>query len=259
MKEKLAKLPLALHVILVFVFLYLPILTLICFSFNSEAFPSHWGSFTLKWYYELYSDSELWKAFFCSFFIAIVSTTLSLALGMGFLFLKDQKGRLDLAFGLFYPNLVVPESMIAVSLVYYFSFFKIHLGLITLVASHTVLGLGFAIPILYSCYNNIDNGLTEASESLGASSVETYFKIILPMLKPAIISIGLLIFVLSFDDFIFSYFCSGASTTTLSLYILSMLRVGISPTINALSTILLLISSFLVYMFFFRKTSDKLL
>ncbi|QVL57182.1 MAG: ABC transporter permease [Simkaniaceae bacterium] len=242
-----------------YLFLYLPILILIVFSFNTKSFPSPWDQFTFKWYHELFNSSALWRSFSNSLIVACISTSLSLLMGIFLIFFRAQGGRVQKALPLFYGNLIIPETMLAISLLSYFTLFKIELGMPTLIVAHTVLGLGFVIPILYTRYLQLDNRLTEASEALGASSFQTFIKITLPLLKPTLMAAGLLIFILSFDDFILSYFCAGTSVQTLSLYLLSMLRSGISPIVNALSTILLLLSALLVMLFFSPKIRSRIL
>ena len=242
-----------------YLFLYLPLLILIIFSFNSRSFPSPWETFTLRWYQELFHSNELWNALFHSLFVAIVSTSLSLILGIFLIFFRAQGGRIQKSLPLFYGNLIIPETMLAISLLSYFTLFKVELGILTLIVAHTVLGLGFVIPILYTRYLQLDTRLNEASEALGASPLQTFFKITLPLLRPTLISTSLLIFILSFDDFILSYFCAGTSIQTLSLYLLSTLRAGVSPIVNALSTILLLLSSGLVLLFFSPKIRSRIL
>ncbi len=242
-----------------YMFLYVPIGVLIIFSFNSERFPAPWSAFTLKWYHELFHSKELWKAFVHSLFVASISTCISLAMGVFVIFFRSQGGQLKKSLPLFYGNLIIPETVLAISLLSYFTFFKIPLGLTTLIIAHTVLGLGFVIPILYTRYLQLDTRLHEASEVLGAGAKQTFFKITLPLLKPTLTATGLLIFILSFDDFILSYFCAGTSVQTLSLYLLGMLRVGISPIVNALSALLLLLSSVLVMIFFSSKLRSRIL
>ena len=246
-------------VIFSYLFLYLPILILIVFSFNAKSFPSPWDSFTLRWYQELFGSSALWNSFMNSLLVAIISTSLSLLLGVFLIFFRAQGGKVQKALPLFYGNLIIPETMLAISLLSYFTLFKIELGITTLIVAHSVLGLGFVIPILYTRFLQLDKHLTEASEALGASSLQTFIKITLPLLRPTLLATGLLIFILSFDDFILSYFCSGTSIQTLSLYLLSTLRAGVSPIVNALSTILLLLSSILVMLFFSPKIRSRIL
>ncbi len=242
-----------------YLFLYLPILILIVFSFNTRSFPSPWDRFTFKWYHELFHSSALWHSFLNSLIVATFSTSLSLLMGIFLIFYHAQGGRVQKALPLFYGNLIIPETMLAISLLSYFTLFKIELGMPTLIVAHTVLGLGFVIPILYTRYLQLDGNLTEASEGLGASQFQTFVKVTLPLLRPTLIASGLLIFILSFDDFILSYFCAGTSVQTLSLYLLSLLQSGISPIVNALSTILLLLSALLVMVFFSPKIRSRIL
>jgi spermidine/putrescine transport system permease protein len=237
-----------------YLFLYVPILVLFIFSFNIERFPAPWTQFTLKWYHDLFQDIYLWKAFGNSLIIASSATAISLAAGVGLIFYAAQGGKVGRALGMFYGNLIIPETVLAVSLLSFFTMVNIQLGLVTLVLAHTVLGLGFVVPIVYARYRELDPTLTEASLDLGANPLQTFFKVTLPLLRPTLIMTALLVFILSFDDFILSYFCAGSTAQTLSLYILSMIRTGVSPVVNALSTVLLFLSSLLVLFFFSLKT-----
>ena len=121
----------------------------------------------------------------------------------------------------------------------------------TIIAGHTLLGLGYVIPILYDRFIELDESLIEASYDLGATKRQTFFSVVLPLLAPAMIASGLLVFIISLDDFVISFFCAGASVQTLPLYIFSVIRTGASPMINALSTIMLIVSSFLVLLLSF--------
>ncbi|MDN3506202.1 MAG: ABC transporter permease [Simkaniaceae bacterium] len=237
-----------------YLFLYVPIIVLLVFSFNVNRFPAPWTQFTLKWYHELFQDIYLWQAFGNSLIIACSATLISLAAGVGLIFYAAQGGKIGKTLGMFYGNLIVPETVLAVSLLSFFTMIHIPLGLITLILAHSVLGLGFVIPIVYARYRELDTTLTEASLVLGASTLQTFFKVTLPLLRPTLIMTALLVFILSFDDFILSYFCAGSTAQTLSLYILSMIRTGVSPVVNALSTVLLFLSSLLVLFFFSLKT-----
>jgi spermidine/putrescine transport system permease protein len=241
-----------------YLFLYVPIVVLLIFSFNTDGFPSPWKGFTLRWYQELWDATLLWHAFANSLIVAIFSTAISLAMGILLVFYAAQGGRIGKFLGLFYGSLVVPETVLAVSLLGFFSLLSVPLGLPTLIFAHTVLGLGFVIPIIYARFLELDPRLREASLVLGASPFQTFFKVTLPMLGPALISTALLVFIISFDDFILSYFCAGSNAQTLSLYILSMIRSGVSPIVNALSAILLTISSLLVLIFFSIKTRARI-
>ncbi|MFY7842443.1 MAG: ABC transporter permease [Rhabdochlamydiaceae bacterium] len=243
----------------IYLFLYVPIFVLIVFSFNTESYPSPWKSFTLEWYKELFYSVHLWRSFFNSLFVAVCSTLMSLLIGVSLIFYVAQGGRIGKSLSLFYGNLVVPETVLAVGLLTLFSFLSVPLGLMTLIASHTVLGLGFVVPIAYVRFLELDPRLTEASLVLGATHFQTFFKITLPLLRPSLISTSLLVMMISFDDFILSYFIAGSSAQTLPLYILSMLRSGVSPVVNALSAILLVFSTFLAALFFSLKSRNRIL
>ncbi len=243
----------------IYLFLYVPIFVLLVFSFNTEQFPAPWSGFTLKWYQELFSSSYLWKSFGNSLIVATFSTLISLAAGVGVVFYAAQGGRIGKMLGMFYGNIIIPETVLAVALLSFFILIGIPLGLTTLILAHSVLGLGFTVPIVYARFSDLDYTLTEASLDLGATPLQTFFKVTLPMLRPTLITTALLIFILSFDDFVLSYFCAGSTAQTLSLYILSMIRTGVSPVVNALSTILLFLSSFLVFLFFSLKTKVRFL
>ncbi len=247
-----------LFISLVYLFLYVPITVLLIFSFNTERFPSPWIGFTLKWYRELFHSTHLWRAFANSLIVATSTTCISLLAGIFLIFYAAQGGRIGKQLNLFYGNLVIPETVLAVSLLSFFSSIRIPLGLTTLILAHTVLALGLVIPILYGRFQELDNRLTEASLVLGASPIQTFFKVTLSLLRPTLITAGLLVFIISFDDFILSYFCAGSSSQTLSLYILSMLRSGVSPVVNALSAILLFFSSLFVFLFFSLKTRFRI-
>jgi spermidine/putrescine transport system permease protein len=247
-------------VIATYLFLYVPIAILLVFSFNTEGFPSPWQKFTLKWYHELFQATHLWASFLNSLIVAICSTAISLTMGIFLIFYAAQGGRIGKFLVYFYGNLVIPETVLAVGLLGFFTLVSIPLGLVTLILAHTVLGLGFVIPIIYARFIELDYRMTEASLVLGASPVQTFFKVTLPLMRPSLIVAGLLVFIISFDDFILSYFCAGSTSQTLSLFILSMLRSGISPIVNALSAVLLLFSSILVFLFFFfsQKTRTRI-
>ncbi len=242
-----------------YLFLYVPIAVLILFSFNDGPFPSPWVGFSLKWYHELFHSSVIWSAFYNSLILALSAMILSVTFSLGLVYFACTKRPIRKFTFLFYGNTVVPEVVLAIGLLSFFSLLAIPLGLIALIAGHTVLGLGYAVPIIYTSYLSRDKRIYEASLDLGATKSQTFWKIELPLLRPAILSAALLVFIMSFDDFIISYFCSGSEAQTLSLYIYSMIRSGISPVVNALSTILLALSSLLVIILCYIMMRSKLI
>lgn len=241
-----------------YLFLYIPIFVLMVFSFNSNSFTCGWTSFTTHWYYDLFASTEVWYALKNSLVIALSSVFLSLTIGSSLIFFGARESIKRLLV-LFYGSLAMPEIVLAVGLLSLFSFFAVPLGAITLIVGHTLLGLGYVIPILHSRFIELDESLIEASYDLGATQRQTFFSIVLPLLMPALVASGLLVFIISLDDFIISFFCAGASVQTLPLYIFAVIRTGASPMINALSTIMLVFSSFFVLLFSWlhiRKTGN---
>ena len=215
------------------------------FSFNNNLVSSYnWSGFSLNAYKLALANSELLTALKNSLVVATSSVVLSVT--MGVLLVWGLSRKLKKIFSLFYITVIIPEIVIAVGLLGFFTLFKVSLGFISLIVGHTLIGLGFVIPLVYTGIKEIDLRLIEASLDLGASKWQTFRYIILPLLKPVIVSASLLVFILSLDDFLISFFCAGTNSQTLSLYIFSMIRTGISPEINALSTLMLLVSTILI-------------
>lgn len=252
------QLRLPLFVSSIYIFLYIPILVLVIFSFNNAPFPAPWQSFSLTWYYTLFRSPEIWRAFYNSLVIALSATALSLGMSVGLIYYQVMGERLSWTLKLFYGNIIIPEIVLAVGLLSLLSFLFVPLGITTLIIAHTVLGLGYAVPIIYTRFLELDKRIIDSALDLGATRQQAFFTVTLPLLKPALIAAGLLIFILSFDDFILSFFCAGSEAQTLSLYIFSMIRSGISPVVNALSTFLLLLSSILVLVFCSLTTKIKI-
>jgi spermidine/putrescine transport system permease protein len=249
------------HLLLIaatYLFLWVPIVVLLVFSFNEESFPSPWKGFTLQWYVELIDSVYLWKSFMNSLIVALSATFISVLMGIFLIFFAAQGGRIGRYLNLFYGSIIIPETVLAVSLLGFFGLISISLGLTTLIIGHTVLGLGFVIPMVYARFQDLDYRLTEASLVLGATPLQTFFKVTLPLLRPSLITSALLVFIISFDDFILTYFTAGSSVQTLSIYILSMIRSGISPVVNALSALLLFMSSLMALVYFQLSSRSKI-
>lgn len=241
----------------IYAFLYAPIIVLVIFSFNSVAFPYQWTEFSMKWYSELFQSPDVWMAAGNSLIVAMCSAILSLMLALLWAFFGMQANMRWLN-PLFLVNLMIPEIILALGLLVLFTFFSVPLGLTTLIAAHTVLGLGYAVPLLTTFLAGLPYSIIEASFDLGASLQQTFFRIVVPILMPALTAAGLLVFIISLDDFLISFFCAGGSSQTLPLYIFAMIRAGVSPVINALSTVLLLLSSGLVLLFSLLKVRTKI-
>lgn len=231
-----------LHIVtaLLYLFLYIPIIVLIIFSFNKAATSYQWEGFSTTWYKQLFESTEVWHALSNSLIVASVSVFLSVLMAVALVYYGSHLSRW---FFLFYGSLAIPEVVLAVGLLGFFSIFSFSLGFVTLITGHTLLGLGYAIPIIQARFAELERHLSEASLDLGATRAQTFFRIMLPLLSPAILAAALLVFVLSFDDFVIAFFTAGASSETLPLYIFSVVRAGESLMINALSTLLLCFGS----------------
>jgi spermidine/putrescine transport system permease protein len=241
-----------------YLFLYTPLLMLVVYSFNSAPIPAPLSSFTLQWYKELFSDGEIILSFINSLFVAFSTTCLCLIFSLLLIYYKTTGGRIKRVIPLFYGNLMIPDTVLAIALVSFFSLLNIPLGLTTIIISHSIVGLGLSIPLIYLRFKDLPPSLLEASAVLGASSWTTFKRIVLPFMMPALLGTGLMIFILSFDDFILTYFCAGSSTTTLSLFLVSSLRLGISPVINALTTIVMAFTITLITLLFFLRKKEEI-
>jgi len=249
----ISRVTLPMYVALVYAFLYIPIMVLVTFSFNESAFSHAWKGFTTDWYVQLWESTEVWDALQNSFIVAL--GTVSASLTMGFLIVVcGSYTFLGRTLILFYGSLAAPEIVTAVGLLSFFTLFNIPLGIITLIAAHTVMGLGYVVPVLHSRFSELDYNLIEASLDLGATRFQTFRSIVVPLMAPALLSVGLLVFIVSWDDFIISFFCSGGSAQTLPMYVFSMIRSGPTPVVNAISTLLLFITGICVTTFLSFRT-----
>ncbi|MBM3892891.1 ABC transporter permease [Candidatus Dependentiae bacterium] len=248
-----------LMVAVAYLFLYLPIFVLVLFSFNNANCSVAWAGFSLKWYQKLVSSPEILDALQASLIVALSTTFLSLLIGTCFIVASRWGGRSSLFSNVFYVNILLPEIVLAIGILSIFTFFQLPLGYGSLIAGHTLLGLGFVIPIVRARFCELDPVLTEASLDMGATYWQTFLHVLIPLLMPSLLASGLLVFTLSMDDFLISFFCSGPTVQTLSVYVYSMIRTGVDPMINAISTCFLVISSLLVFLLCSLKVVDQVL
>ena len=239
---------LPLFVAKLYLFLYVPLIILIVFSFNDNRLGFDWVGFTTRWYVSVWKNQEMWRSLHTSLVVACSSVVLCLSMSTLFVF-YGTRSFVRRAMALFYGNLAIPEIVLAVGLMSLFYFFSVPLSISTLIAAHTVLGLGYVVPIVHDRYVELDNRFVEASMDLGATQWQTFRRVVLPLLFPALLTSALLVFIISFDDFVLSFFCSGGSTVTLPMFIFAKIRSGSSPLVSALSTMLLFLSSIVVLLF----------
>lgn len=226
------------------VFFYLPIMVLVINSFNVSRFGGTWEGFGLKWYRLLWQQREIWLALRNTLIIAISATFVSCLLGTTAAFaLHRYRSRLQrIHFTLIYTPLVVPEILMGISLLLLFVALKIRLGLFTIFLAHVTFCVSYVAMVVLARLQDFDFSVVEAAQDLGAGWWTTTVRVLLPLLAPGIAAGALLAFTLSVDDFVISFFVAGPGSTTLPIRIYSMIKHGSPPLINALSTILLVIT-----------------
>ena len=236
---------------LVYLFLYIPLIFLIVFSFNSTRQDGVFTGFSLRWYEALLADSRLVDGFFLSLKVALVSGTLSVLLGTCAAFVLVRylrfRGR-TLFYGLVNAPLVMPEVITGLSLLLLMVLVQRAIGwpergFITIVMGHTLLGMAYATVVIQSRLSEADRSIEEAAMDLGCGPMQVFFLVTLPTIAPALISAWLLSFTLSFDDVVISEFLSGPGVTTLPQVIFSYARRGVNPSIYAAATLLIAVVS----------------
>ncbi len=236
--------------LLMFVFMYLPILVLGFYSFNNSPYSAVWQGFTLDWYRQLLSDKQILLALKNSLIVALSAVGISAVLGtlMAVGLARYQFPGKALYRGISYLPLIIPDIAIAVATLVFLAaiaipLLGISLSIWTIVAAHVVFCLAYISLVVSARLTNIDPHLEEAALDLGATPVQAFLKVLLPQLMPGIIAGCLLAFVLSLDDFLIATFTAGSGSNTLPMEIFSRIRTGVKPDINALSVILIIISA----------------
>lgn len=229
---------------LVMLFLFLPILILVIFSFNTSKLNVVFTGFTFEWYLKLFENKNLLEAFRNTILIAVLSTAISTIIGtISAVGLRKYNFFGEKFIGkLIYIPIVIPEIVLGIALLSIFTLFKLKLGFWTVLLAHISFSVPFVITNVRSTLYSISPSIEEAAEDLGASKFETFWRVTLPLIKPGVISGAILAFTLSMDDVVISYFTAGPGTNTLPLYIYSNIKTGITPDVNALTTIMLVLT-----------------
>lgn len=227
-----------------FVFLYLPMLILIIYSFNASRLVTVWAGFSTKWYGELLQNDAFLDAAWVTLKVGAMSSTLATILGTMAAYVMVRGGRFrgrTLFSGMIYAPLVMPEVITGLSLLLLFIALGVDRGVFTIVLAHTTFSMCYVSVVVSSRLVSFDRSLEEAALDLGCTPFDAFRSVTLPIIAPAVISGWLLAFTLSLDDLVIASFTSGPSSTTLPIKIYSAVRLGVSPEINALSTIMILI------------------
>ncbi len=236
------------YLLFFFVLLYFPVLSVILYSFNISPSTAQWTGFTLDWYRALFKDRMVAESFKISITVAFLTSILSAIIGTATAIISISLSRkMEKAVrGVMILPLLVPEVALGISLLMFFSVLKLPLGIFALVLSHSL----FCVPYIYIMVQlrlrEIDKSILEAAKDLGATGWQVIRTIIIPLVTPAIVTASLLAVAISLDDVIISTYMSGAKSTTLPVHIFSMMRVGVTPKINALSTLILVGTFFIV-------------
>ncbi len=245
--KKIGNFTLSSYAILFFLFLYVPIIILIIFSFNDSKSVFVWQGFTLKWYAHVFQDERLLLALRNTLIISVASTVISTIFGtMISVAMERWDFSLKLPFdALLFLPIVIPDISMGVMLLAFFGLIGIAQGLTTVVISHVAFNISFVAVIVRARMAALDPRLEEAAQDLGANEWQTFWRVIFPLLLPGIMGGALTAFTLSMDDYVITFFTSG-NESLLSLYIYSLVKTGVKPNINALSSLMILVSMGLV-------------
>ena len=234
---------------LVYLFLHLPILVLVVFSFNNSKFSVDWQGFTLQWYHRLLERPDILRGLKVSLIVGAAATVISAVLGtLIALALARHRFRGRRAFeGFLYVPIVTPEIVVGISLLILFALLKFPLGVTTITIAHVAFCISFVVVVVLARLEGMDQNLEEAALILGADEITTFWKVTVPQLWPGILAGALLAFTMSFDDYVITSFVSGSGSSTLPIVVYGMVRKNVEPSINAISTIILLVTAILIY------------
>ena len=234
----------------VLLFLHLPILILIAFSFNASRFAAGWAGFTLDWYRAIGARGDILRGLVLSLEVGLTSALISMVLGTAIALAIGRhrfSGR-RVVESLLYIPLVMPEIVIGISLLTLFAALRVTLGVPTIVIAHVAFSISFVAVIVGARIGAVDHSLEEAALTLGADEFTTFRRVTIPQLLPGIVAGGLLAFILSFDDYVITSFVAGSGSSTLPVVIYGMVRRTVEPTVNAVTTIVLVVTTILIYL-----------
>ncbi len=232
----------------VYLFMYAPLLVLIIFSFTPSEYGVTWEGFTLKWYEEVFNNRNIQAALKVSLIVAIPTVLISTAIGTITAFALYRYKFLGRALyqGALYVPLVMPDLVIGISLLLFYTSIKFELGILSILLAHISFSIPLTTLVIIARMQRIDRTLEDAAMDLGADEWTTMWKVTLPLLKPGILAAALLTFPWSFNDFVITFFVSGVGSSTLPLRVYSMIRLGVSPMVNALGTLIVVVPLIIV-------------
>lgn len=230
-----------LFVILVLLFNYLPIIVVVVYSFNASKY-SNWAGFSLQWYEKLFRNSQILRSLNNSLILAFSSCGLSILIGTaGAVGMARSRFRTQgLLENVSMIPMMMPEIILGMAYLAFFSIIRIPFGILTLIIAHTTFCIPYIFINVQSRLVGLDPAYVEAARDLGASPTRAFYDVTLPLITPAILSGALLSFAMSMDDVVISFFVTGTTSNTLPLQVYSMLKMGVTPEVNALCTLMLL-------------------
>lgn len=231
-----------LFVILVLLFNYLPIIVVVVYSFNASKY-SNWAGFSLQWYEKLFRNSQILRSLSNSLILAFSSCGLSILIGTaGAVGMARSRFRTQgLLENVSMIPMMMPEIILGMAYLAFFSIIRIPFGMLTLIIAHTTFCIPYIFINVQSRLVGLDPAYVEAARDLGASPTRAFYDVTLPLITPAILSGALLSFAMSMDDVVISFFVTGTTSNTLPLQVYSMLKMGVTPEVNALCTLMLLV------------------
>ena len=239
---------LSLGCFLLFVFMYAPLLVVIVYSLTPTEYGVSWEGFTLKWYQAVLANENIKAALKVSLMVAIPTVLIATAIGTitAFTLYRYKFFGRALYQGILYIPLIMPDLVIGVALLLFYTFIKLELGVFSILLAHISFSIPLTTLVIIARMQRIDRSLEDAAMDLGADEWTTMRKVTLPLLKPGILAAALLTFPWSFNDFVITFFVSGVGSSTLPIRVFSMIRLGVSPVINALGTLIVVIPLILV-------------
>jgi len=228
-----------------YAFLYVPLVIVVVYSFNNSRLNAEWVGFTLDWYDRLFHNEEMLVAAGNSLLIALVASVVATAFGT-MAGVAMSRYRLWLLPVLVLTPIAIPEILMGVSLLIFFVLLNFTLGLVSVMLAHIAFCIGFVAIVVRSRLAGMDESLTEAARDCGATPFEAFRYVTLPLIMPGVIAGALMAFTLSIDDFVITFFTAGAGTVTLPLQIYSMIKIAVTPEVNAVSTLLMLLTLALI-------------
>ena len=228
-----------------YVFLYAPLVIVVAYSFNESRLNAQWTGFTFAWYQKLFQNERMLGAAWNSLIIAVVTSAVSTLLGTmaGYALYRFKTRLLPV---LVLAPIAIPEILMGVSLLIFFVMLNLTLGMVSIILSHIAFCIGFVAIVVRSRLSGMDESLTEAARDLGATPWQAFRLVTLPLIMPGVIAGALMAFTLSIDDFVITFFTAGVGSSTLPLQIYTMVKIAVTPEVNAVSTLLMLLTLVLI-------------